>query len=239
MPGKVNFTLTRVHLSGNKGKCLSVFQTYNMDYWLIKLFFIYLFRVSSFDFYALLQLSLCSDQISKLFLRKKNKKKKKNHKAKHMLLRKRKAHLLWHRLALWWFFQNVRYYFLSIFYLYVVSCKTEAFSTCCHGRNGGLLMGFICNYFFVFFFGGQGVLLIWKHGLPIYKMWAMGHENATQKIITLREENCPTATLVKLNAMTNASSYPPLLIAIKCLFASTLMLSKLISALMSAEVKIY
>lgn len=64
-------------------------------------------------------------------------------------------------------------------------------------------------------------------------------ENASQKIISLRKANCPATTLVKLNAMTNGSNYPPLLIAIKGLFVSMLVLTKLISGLVSAEVQIY
>lgn len=64
-------------------------------------------------------------------------------------------------------------------------------------------------------------------------------ENTSQKIITLRKANCPTTALVKLNAVTNASNFPPLLIAIKGLFVSMLVLTKMISVLVSAEVQIY
>lgn len=67
----------------------------------------------------------------------------------------------------------------------------------------------------------------------------MALENVSQKIITLRKANCPATTLVKLNAVTNASNYPPLLIAIKGLFVSMLVLTKLISVLVSAEVQTY
>lgn len=64
-------------------------------------------------------------------------------------------------------------------------------------------------------------------------------ENVSQKILTLRKANCPTTPSVKLNAVTNASNYPPLLIAIKSLFVSMLVLTELISVLVSAEVQIY
>lgn len=64
-------------------------------------------------------------------------------------------------------------------------------------------------------------------------------ENASQKSITLRKVNCPTTTLVKLNAVTNASNYLPLLIAIKDLFISMFVLTILISVLVSAEAQIY
>lgn len=67
----------------------------------------------------------------------------------------------------------------------------------------------------------------------------MALHNASQKIITLRKANCPATTLVKLSAVTNASNYPPLLIAIKGLFVSMLVLTKLISVLVSTEVQIY
>lgn len=94
-------------------------------------------------------------------------------------------------------------------------------------------------------FGGQDwgdifiyLFYIWKQSLPSYKCELWHLKLLHKKILTLRKANCTTITVVKFDAVINASNYPPLLNPVKDLFVSMLVLTELISVLVSAELQI-
>lgn len=94
-------------------------------------------------------------------------------------------------------------------YVYVTCCKPQVFQ---------YVVGGACVHLLIYLSLESKVCLFIKH-----EPWHLKIPH--RKSSPWRK---PTSTSVKLNAVTNASNYPPLLIAIKGLFVSMLVLTKLI-----------
>lgn len=147
---------------------MSVFLTYNMGYWLIKLFLICLVKSLRLSFLCSLQLALCSYQTNIFF-------KGQNPTQTPTCFSEEEKHT--YSVIDWYCGACFKKLIFAIFqisiYMYAACCKPEVSPVCCW-RD-------VCAFIDLF--------IIWKQSLPIYKTWAMTLENTSQKILTLSTAN--------------------------------------------------